>query len=373
VTLAWIAIGACAAWVLFGWAGYPLALLVLRRLSPLPARKAEISPPLSIIIAAHNAERELEGKLESTLALGYAGPLQILVSSDASTDGTEAIAERFAARGVELVHSRERRGKEAAQAAAIARATGEVLLFTDVAARFDAQALRALLRGFADPRVGAVSSEDEVDSAGGEGAYVRYEMALRRLESEAATLIGVSGSCFAVRRALGSPWPADLASDFRVALEAARRGLRAISEPEARVRFRASEQARSEWSRKVRTVRRGLAVLFAYRDLLHPRHGRVALALWGHKLARFTQPFALLGLLAASAAAAPESPLALALLLAQLALYGLGALCLWRPQLERSLIPRLAAFFVLVSASMLVAWAYHLSGQRAVVWQPTRR
>ena len=235
------------------------------------------------------------------------------------------------------------------------------------------RALRALVRPFADPDVGAVSSEDVIEAAGGEGAYVRYEMALRTLESEATTLVGLSGSCFAIRRALGEPWPPDLASDFRCALEAARRGMRAVSEPEARVRFGVVRTPAEEWARKVRTVRRGLAVLSAYRGLLDPRHGRVSIALWSHKVARFTSPFALLVLLAASAFAAPASPLAAVLLAAQLVVYGAGCLALVARPLASLLPARIAAFFVLVNASMLVAWGHHLRGRRAVLWQPTRR
>src|SRR5262249_33096969 len=140
---------------------------------------------------------------------------------------TDAIAASFAARGVRLVRNDPRGGKEAAQACAIAEAKGEILVFTDVTAELDADSLRAIVRPFADATVGAVSSEDLVAVEGGEGAYVRFEMALRRLESEAATIVGCSGSFFAVRRDLATPWPADLASDFRSALESARRGLRA--------------------------------------------------------------------------------------------------------------------------------------------------
>jgi len=336
-------------------------------------RKGDVFPDLSVIIAVHNGEAVLHRKLETTLGLEYPRHFEVIVASDASTDGTDAIAESMADRGVRLVRNPERLGKEAAQAAAIARAEGEVLVFTDLASQLEHDALRQLVRPLADPTIGSVSSEDVVDSTGGEGAYVRFEMALRRLESEASTLVGLSGSCFAVRRSLCTPWPSELASDFRMALESARRGLRAVSEPNARVRFSVADSPSQEWSRKVRTVRRGIAVLAAYRDLLHPRHGRAAFSLWGHKLARFTSPFALVVLLLASAVAAPGSSLAASLLALQLLAYGLGALALVHPRVARWFVARLAGFFVLVNSSMLVAWAYHLSGRRAVTWQPTRR
>ena len=297
----------------------------------------------------------------------------MIVASDGSTDGTDAIADSLAHRGVRLVRNAEQLGKEAVHAAAIERAGGDILVFTDVTAELEPDALLQIVRPFADPSVGSVSSEYLVDSEGGEGAYVRFKMALRRLESESSTLVGLSGSCFAARRSLCTPWPPQLASDFRMALEAARRGMRAVSEPTARVRFAATEDPAREWSRKVRTVRRGIAVLAAYRDLLHPRHGRAAFSLWGHKAARFTSPFALAVLLLASAAAAPGSPVATSLLALQVLVYGLGGLALTSPPVARWFVARLVGFFVLVNSSMLVAWAYHLSGRRAVRWEPTRR
>lgn len=369
----WVVMALCAGWVAYAYVGYPLVLLGLRAVARRPVRRADAFPPLSIVIAVHDGARELAHKLEATLALAYPGEKEILVSSDGSTDDTEAVAQRFAERGVRLVASPERRGKEAAQADAIAAARGEILVFTDVSAELDPDALVALVRPFADPTVGCVSSEDVVEATGGEGVYVRYEMALRALETEAATLIGLSGSCFAARRALCTPWPSDLASDFRSALEAARRGLRAVSEPAARARFGTTRSPSQEWTRKVRTVQRGLAVLSAYRELLHPRRGRAALALWSHKVARFTSPFALVGLFVASAVAAPHDARAALLFGAQAAAYVLGGLALVVKPIASILPARIAAFFLLVNASMLVAWRHHLAGRRAVLWQPTRR
>jgi cellulose synthase/poly-beta-1,6-N-acetylglucosamine synthase-like glycosyltransferase len=373
VTLVWTGIGLGLAWLGFAYLGYPVLLWLLARGAARPVAAAEIHPALSVIIAVHNGAGAIARKLEQTLALHYPGPIEVIVASDGSTDATDEIAASFAARGVRLVRNEPRGGKEAAQARAIADAKGDVLVFTDVTAELEPDALRWIVRPFADATVGSVSSEDRVTVEGGEGAYVRYEMALRRLESEAATIVGCSGSFFAVRRELASPWPSDLASDFRSALESARRGLRAVSEPRAQASFKAVDDPRAEWHRKVRTVRRGIAVLGAYRELLHPRNGRVALALWGHKVARFTSPFALLLVLFASWIAAHASVAGAVLLAAQLLLYAMGGLALVYGPARRSFVARIAGFFMLVNASMLVAWAHHLSGQRAVTWEPTRR
>ncbi len=369
----WTLIALGLAWLGFAYLGYPVLLWLLTQIARRPVAAADAYPALSVIIAVHNGAGALARKLEQTLALPYPGPREVIVTSDGSTDATDEIASSFAERGVKLVRNPERNGKEAAQARAISEAKGEILVFTDVTAEIEADALRWIVRPFADATVGAVSSEDLVAMEGGEGAYVRYEMALRRLESEAATIVGCSGSFFAVRRDVASPWPGDLASDFRSALESARRGLRAVSEPRARASFRAVDDPRVEWHRKVRTVRRGIAVLTAYRELLHPRFGRAALALWGHKVARFTSPFALVLVFSASWLAAQTSTAAAALFAVQLLLYALGGAALAYAPARRWFVARVAGFFMLVNASMLAAWAYHLSGRRAVTWEPTRR
>ena len=370
--LIWTIVIVSAAWVGFAYVGYPLVLMWLVRVSPRPVREAAIAPPLSVIITVHNGAAELPEKLEATLALVYPGMKEVIVSSDGSTDDTEAIVKRFEDRGVRLVASSERGGKEAGQARAIAVATGEILVFTDGRTRLAEDALVELMKPFADPDVGSVSSEDDVESDGGEGAYVRYEMALRRLESQATTLVGLSGSCFAVRRELADPWPSDLASDFRTALETARRGYRAVAQPSALASFGTIDDPAREWQRKVRTVRRGLAVLGHHRALLSPRHGRVAFSLWGHKVARFTSPFALIALLLASAWGAASSAVLAVLFLLQLAAYLGGALSLVSKRVAAFFPLRIAGFFLLVNASMLQAWGHHLRGERAVVWTPTR-
>ena len=102
IVVCWTLIVLSAAWVTFAYAGYPLALMLMARLSPRPVSRADISPPLSLIVAVYNGEKVLRQTREATLALEYAGALEIIVASDGSTDGTDTIAESFAERGVRL-------------------------------------------------------------------------------------------------------------------------------------------------------------------------------------------------------------------------------------------------------------------------------
>src|SRR5262249_58992512 len=106
--------------------------------------------------------------------------------------------------------SRRRRGKGPAWGSAMAVAKGETLVFTDAATLLEPDALWRLMANFADPTVGAVSTEDVIVDAHGsrtaEGVYVKYEMWVRRLEGRFHSLVGLSGSCFAIRKELCSDW-----------------------------------------------------------------------------------------------------------------------------------------------------------------------
>ena len=144
--------------VVYAYVGYPALILLLGSV----ARRRWVldeshQPVVSFVIPVYNEERVIAAKLENTLGLDYpAGRLEILVASE-SDDGTDAIVENHAARGVRLISSAIRLGKVANQHRAAEQASGEILVFTDGNAMLRRDALRKLARCFADPRVGAVS------------------------------------------------------------------------------------------------------------------------------------------------------------------------------------------------------------------------
>jgi len=370
----WVAL----AFVAYAYAGYPLLLAALARLSGRPVDKRAITPPLTVIITAYNEEARLAAKLDNTLALDYPpGQLQIIVASDCSSDATDDIVRGWAGRGVELVRSPERRGKEHAQKLALEHARGEVVVFTDAAAVLDPQVLRQLAANFADASVGCVSTEDRVlqegGSVAGESFYVRYEMLLRRLETRLRSVVGLSGSCFAARREVCREFSETLPSDFNTLLGAVRAGLRGVSDPEAICYYR-SVSGEREFQRKVRTIVRGLTGLFANADLLNPlRYGLFSLELASHKLCRWSVPFALCAALAANAWLAMASHFYAALLVLQLAFYVLALLGARSRKLARQVAVKVPLFFVTVNTSIFLAWVKFLRGERIVAWQPSQR
>ncbi|MDX2506713.1 MAG: glycosyltransferase, partial [Gammaproteobacteria bacterium] len=218
---------------------YPvlLKLLPVRKIIDISDKKNTTLPVLSLIITVHNEESRVRQKLDNTLQIDYPSDLlEIIIASDFSTDETDKIVESYSEKGVRLVRADQRKGKEYAQLCAINASKGEILVFSDVATQIPADALQLLAARFADPQVGALSSEDQFisndGSVVGEGAYVKYEMWLRRLESDRAGLVGLSGSFFAARREVCEHWDIYAPSDFNTALNSAKHGLVAITCPD---------------------------------------------------------------------------------------------------------------------------------------------
>lgn len=374
--LAWFGI----AWVAYVYIGYPLILLALSRITSHPVRGDGDDPFVTVIVTVHDGASGIRRKLDNLLEQDYPRDrIEIVVADDASGDGTDRIVEaEYASRGVRLSRLETRGGKESAQRKAVSTSRGAVLVFTDVGTRIDRGGVAAIVRPFADPTVGAASSVDRVVSQDGapvgEGLYVRYEMALRRLESQVGSLVGLSGSFFAARRSVCDDFSDRLASDFRTALVATRLGYRAIHD-EAAVGYYADLARRGgEFDRKVRTVVRGLTVLFAERDLLNPlRHGVFAWQLFSHKVGRWTAPFAMLAALLGSAVAAPGSALFTVLLGLQVAGYAGAAAATVVPWIGATAPGRLLRYFVEVNLSILAAWIRFARGERIVAWTPSRR
>jgi len=364
--------------VVYTYLGYPLVLWASTRIRSRDVLKKEISPPVSIVIAARNEARKIRQKIDHTLALDYPKErLEVIVASDASDDGTDEIVKGYAAHGVRAVRASQRKGKEYVQGLALSVAKGDVVVFTDAATILEPEALKRLIQNFSDPTIGAVSTEDVIVDALGnptaEGLYVKYEMWVRRLESRFHSLVGLSGSCFAIRKELCSDWSPALASDFMGALRAARRGYRSIADPSSQGRFVALMSPQAEMRRKIRTFLRGITVLMANLDLLNPlRHGRFAFQLASHKLLRFLVPFLLLAAVTTSGLLSAD--LVFGVLFAmQAGFYFLGCVSAVLTPLQRSRFPRVAYYFTMVQWAMLVAWWKYALGQQQVTWEPSKR
>jgi len=370
-----IAFWGSVALVFYAYVGYPCALRALAAFRDRPViRDERRTARVSFIITAHNEAARIEDKIQNTLEQDYpADALEILVASDCSTDGTDAIVAAHSPR-VRLVRATERRGKEAAQELALQSASGEILIFSDVATALDRDGVATMVANFADPTVGCVSSIDRfVDDDGrvsGEGAYVRYEMSLRALETRVNSLVGLSGSFFAARRAVCARWASDRQSDFSTLLRAVDLGLRGVLDPRTAGYYRNIADDRRELDRKVRTVVRGLHVLASNARMLNPlRYGLFAWQLASHKLCRWLVPVAMVLAALANAVLLPQSSFYALTMILQGAFYAVALAGLWTnaPGL------RLPAYLLRANFAVLLAWIRFGRGERIAMWNPSDR
>ena len=365
--------------VFYAYFGYPLSLLLIGMLRSRRVDKKPIEPSVTLIITAYNEEKRIESKLLNTLKIDYPrAKLEIIVASDGSTDKTNDIVRRYSQEGIKLLAFDKRRGKEFAQKDAVASAMGDVLVFTDVATQLRASGLREIVGNFSDPSVGCVSSEDRIERSdgktAGEGFYVRYEMLLRRLETRAHSLVGLSGSFFAARKEVCSDFSADMQSDFKTLLNSIRLGLRGVSDVDALGYYLDVTDQKKELERKLRTIIRGLTVFFQHKELLNVfRYGLFSYQLFCHKLLRWLVPLFLFTALLSNLVLAFGSGAYFVIFLFQLIFYILAALALLKKETPKNILLKIPGYFLSVNLAIAIAWWRYLSGYRVLMWTPSER
>lgn len=353
----WIALGL----IVYAHLGYPLVLTALsrifgedeageaergpRELGPEPARVA-------LLIAAYDEAEVIERKVANALALDYPRDrLRVVVASDGSGDRTVELAR---AAGADLVLDLPRGGKVAALNAAVRETESELIAFSDANSFWRPDALRRVVARFADQRVGYVCGQVRFSGGEGgnqEGAYWRYEMAVRRMESSLAGVTAGNGAIYAVRREAYIELHPSRGQDIGFPYELTKRGWRAVYEPGAVADERMAPTVEGEFRRK-RRMMWGLWDVMLRWGMLDPRGYGPAYAfeIYSHRLARYLTPWLHLVALGVNVAVLGEGKVYAVTLALQLAL--LGAALLGR---FLGLLPlRIAYYYVTVTASIAV-------------------
>ncbi|HEU4655918.1 MAG TPA: glycosyltransferase family 2 protein [Capillimicrobium sp.] len=339
-------------------AGYGLLLAVLRRLLPArPVQAAPIEPMVTLVVAAHDEESVIAEKVRNALALDWPRELlEIVVASDGSTDRTVELAR---AAGADVVLDLPRGGKIRAQDAAVRRSSAAVVAFSDANALWEPDALRRLVAAFNDPEVGyACGQVAFVNEAGTnqEGLYWRYEMWLRSMESDLASVTGGNGAIYAVRREAYVEVDPIMGHDLSFPFTMVKHGWRAVYVPEARATEKMVPSIEGEFARKRRMMSHGWPIVLRG-GLLDPRGypPRYALMIASHRLLRYATPFLHLAALGATLARWRRHKLLLA---AQLGLLGAAAAG-GRVRLRPLLVARYYVMTTGALAAGLYDWLRH--------------
>lgn len=290
------------------YAGYPLLLRLFSALFPRPHRyDPGHAPSVTLVISAYNEAEIIGSKIENSLALNYPRELlSILVVSDCSDDGTDDVVLSFADRGVGLVRAGTRKGKTAALNRALPGVESEIVVFSDANALYDKEAIRNLVRHFADPAIGYVVGHsryrEEVRTAAGssEGAYWNLEVMMKEWESRFSSVVGGDGAIYAIRRELYRPMRETDINDFVNPLQIVALGYRGLFDSAAFCFEQPAGKFEKEFSRKVRIVNRSFNAFLRVPQACNPlRNRRFAWQLVSHKLLRWFSPFLVLLFLAA--------------------------------------------------------------------------
>jgi cellulose synthase/poly-beta-1,6-N-acetylglucosamine synthase-like glycosyltransferase len=356
-------------------AGY-IALLALlarmrrsgRGLWRVPAGVSGELPSVSVIVAAYAEQEVIADRVKNLRSLQYpADRLEVIVSCDGSPDET---APRARAAGADLVLELPRGGKIRAQDAAVARATSEVVAFSDANVSWEPGALAALVAPFADSRVGYVCGDVRFVNERGtnqEGVYWRYEMAVRSLESRVRSVTGGNGAIYATRRDAYFIVDPVMGHDLSFPFNMVKRGWLAVYAPAAHASEKMVPTIEGEFARKRRMMSHGWPIVVRG-GMLSPRgyDPLYALMIFSHRVLRYLSPFLHLIVLGTSIALVGQGwvyALAVAIQAAVLVAAALAAVLPWRPLL-------ITRYYVLTTASLAAGLWDWLTRGTAAGWEP---
>jgi cellulose synthase/poly-beta-1,6-N-acetylglucosamine synthase-like glycosyltransferase len=362
----WVAVGL----IVYAHLGYPL---LLRGLVALVGERGSgvvqgELPRVSLIVPAHDEEIVIERKLANARALDYPEELlELIVASDGSSDRTVELARSA---GADQVLELPRGGKVAALNAAVRRATGEILAFSDANSYWCPDALRRLVARFGDERVGYACGQVRFEGGQGgnqEGLYWRYEMAVRSMETRLAGITAGNGGIYAVRREAYIELDPSRGQDIGFPFELTKRGWRAVYEPEAVAEEKMAPTVEGEFRRK-RRMMWGLWDVMLRWGMLDPRgYGPAyALEVYSHRLLRYLTPWLHLIAFAVNIPLLSHSWVYVVTMALQLALLAGAALGRFVPVLPF----RIAYYYVTVTASIAVGlWDRLRAGAVPIGWE----
>jgi cellulose synthase/poly-beta-1,6-N-acetylglucosamine synthase-like glycosyltransferase len=387
--LFWICVGLVA----YNYVGYPLVLFLLSVVSQAKsdllflfhrggrrcAPSIQYVPRVAVLMSAHNEEAVIRAKVKNTLESNYpCDRLEFLIGLDSPTDSTADLLSQMEFGQLRVTHFKDRRGKLAVLTSLAEQTAAEILVITDANTRLDTNCIRNLVRHFMEPKVGAVSGEENrVASPGSDPAaealYWRYESALKLLENRLDCTMGGNGSVLAVRRTLFRPRKRTIIEDFQIPLEIRLRGYRVIYDPEALAVEEIAPTLSAQFARRVRIGAGNYQTLFANLQCLNPLKGMLAFCFFSHRVLRWFAPLLLFIAFVCSVLMAGHSNLAI-LLAVQSAFYLCACLGYLLKKLGKPVrLFALPLHFCSMNLAMLLGLLRYLSGEQGLTWTSTPR
>jgi len=364
----------------YAYFGYPATLFfisILKRHRKVMVSDLEMELPLvSIILPVYNEQNVIQDKLVNLKNLIYPrDKVEIVIVSDGSDDDTCDIVRAAGISNLKLIEIPQRKGKANALNEGMKNAAHSLIVFTDASIMIEPEALKNIVRKFDNPEVGCISGEDHIQGSETEGLYGKYELLIRNLESKAFSIIGASGCFYAQRKNLVPIFQEGMPPDFLSVLNTAKNGYISMTDRDAVGFMKSTKNSTQEFTRKVRTILRGMYTLFYYRDLFNfKKYGFFSFELFCHKILRWCVPFLLIFIFLANIFLIFDNHVFYTFtLITQIIFYCLALLPLLQSDLNKYIFARVPFYFLYTNVAILAAFVQLLQGKRQELWNPTQR
>lgn len=362
------------------YVGYPLLLQLLPKKKNIPEGDlAPLHPKVTVVIAAFNEATAIEATIRNKLQQNYpAENLEIIVVSDESEDGTDALVNAIAQGDprVRLIRQTPRQGKTSGLNLAVPQATGEIIIFSDANSHYDVNAIQHLVNCFRDPEVGYATGKmiyvTTDGSVAGDGcsAYMKYENYMRALETQVSSVVGVDGGIDAIRKDLYQSMNADQLPDFVLPLKVVTQGKRVVYCEQALLNEESLTNTQSEFKMRVRV---SLRAYWAMRDMQHlfnpSNYGLFSLQLISHKLLRYLAFIPLVLVFISNGLITGYSSFYGLTFLLQIFFYGAAGYAALSDSVHNRWLT-LAHYFCLINLASAIAFVKYLKGEKIVMWKP---
>lgn len=381
--------------VFYNFVGYGILVFILVKIRnsfkkpDTSLHKKNYEPEVTFVIPAYNEERWIADKITNSLSLEYPKEkLHFLFVTDGSNDGTMSIIDDYnVPKGVSFRHFYQpaRNGKIAAVERIMPEIQTPISVFTDANAMVNKEAIRNIVKHFANPEIGVVSGEKRIyqsatgdATAAGEGIYWKYESFLKNLDAQFYSVIGAAGELFAIRTELSPNIPGDsIIEDFFLTMTIAAQGYRIAYAPDAYAMESQSASVKEELKRKIRIAAGGFQAVTRLSRLFNIyKYGRLSFQFISRRVFRwFVVPISLPIILFANIMLAKQgNSFYQTLLFCQIGFYVLALIgYLFEKRQLRLKALFVPYYFCVMHYAVYRGFFRFLKGNQSVLWERAKR
>ncbi len=341
-------------------------------------------PDVSVIISVFNEEAIIRQKIESVFNTTFPREnLQVIIGSDASTDGTNTILKELSAKyfNLKLHLFTDRGGKPNVINQLVQKASTELVILTDASGIFERDTIFQMVKHFKNSEISVVGANlvsDQTIGAGigyQESSFMAKELRIKYYEGLAwGAVIGAYGACFAIRRVDYSPVPSNyLVDDFFVTMKVLKARKKVIYELDSRCHLAVPKLLKEEFRRKTRIAAGNFQNLSAFSSLLLGPTLPVSFCFWSHKVLRWLGPFFILAFLISLPFLVHMTLYKIAALVAGIVLLMPIADYFMKKLGKHVVILRFVTHFISMNAALFVGFLKYVKGIKTNAWQPTKR